>query len=128
MPGVVDLQPAMHAEIHHLAAEIRDRLTIYLLGNLVAGSNFCGSREATYLGSCAMRLVAWTLGHRAVASGEISEEHRRQQFAIGADRPPGSEEAITSVDAAHPFSDLIERSQALLQRCERLDRRGTREI
>jgi len=121
MGSVVKLQPLICEEVNLLSGEIRDRLVVCHANRHPNESEFRLYNEGQWLIRCAMYLVLWTIGRRAVAAGEITEEQRRDQFAIPDDRLLNSQDVRATNGLPHEFSKLMGRSAALLGRCQRLD-------
>jgi len=117
----VTAHPAIYAEINDFVATIRARLTVYHVKKMAADMDFAFFAEREFLSLCAMRLMIWMLGHRAVASGEITSHQRRERFTIGGDWPRSVAGFAAPAEDPHEFSDLIGEGLSLLRRCQRID-------
>jgi len=115
------LHPSTYSDNLSLLVEIRNYIKRKPPGELTADGLCDHITETTRLTARVIALFAWSLGHCAVANGEIDEEQRRRSFSLGNLPVCLEDRASVLPGELEELSDLLRRSLKRYRQCQRLD-------
>lgn len=104
-----------------LLEEARDCLLRYQISSLSTRAAAQFAIEGTRLTARLTEMMAWLMGRRAVASGEISYETGRDRYRLELQSVCGVDQAVALEPELSTLRELLNRSLRLYRRIEALD-------